>query len=81
MKQETPEEAAERIYPMVGNEYLWHVPIQTRKIFIEGAKWQQERSYSEEEVYSLLCSMPNFYKMTIPQQIKARNEWFKQFKK
>ena len=50
MKQETPEEAAERIYPMVSNEYLWHVPTQTRKIFIEGAKWQQERSYSEEDL-------------------------------
>jgi hypothetical protein len=25
--------------------------------------------------------MPNFFNMTIPQQIKARNEWFEQFKK
>ena len=50
MKQETPEEAAERIYPMVGNEYLWHVPIQRREGFIEGAKWQQERSYSDEDL-------------------------------
>jgi hypothetical protein len=43
--------------------------------------WQQERSYSEEEVYNLLCSMPNFFNMTIPQQIKARDKWFEQFKK
>ena len=50
MKQETPEEAAEKLYPMVGNEYLWHIPIQRREGFIAGAKWQQERSYSEEEV-------------------------------
>jgi hypothetical protein len=49
--------------------------------FIKGAKWQAERMYSEEEVYNLLCSMPNFFNMTIPQQIKARNNWFKQFKK
>ena len=46
-----------------------------------GAKWQQERSYSEEDVYNLLCSMPNFYNMTIPQQVKARDKWFEQFKK
>ncbi len=49
--------------------------------FIEGANWQAERSYSEEEVYKLLCSMPNFFNMTIPQQIKTREKWFKNFKK
>jgi heme-degrading monooxygenase HmoA len=27
--------------------------------FKQGAKWQQERSYSEEEVYNLLCQFPN----------------------
>jgi hypothetical protein len=43
--------------------------------------WQKKRMYSEEEVYNLLCSMPNFFNMTIPQQIKARNNWFEQFKK
>jgi len=42
---------------------------------------QQERSYTEEEVYKLLCSMPNFFNMTIPQQIKTREKWFEQFKK
>ena len=44
-------------------------------------KWQAEKMYSEEEVYNLLCSMPNFYSMTIPQQVKARDKWFNQFKK
>ena len=42
---------------------------------------QDKNKYSEEEVYNLLCSMPNFFNMTIPQQIKARNNWFEQFKK
>ena len=82
MKQETPEEAAERIYPMVSNEYLWHVPIETRKIFIEGAKWQQERSYSEED-------LKEGYEFAIENVQFGRNgyewvtfeEWFKQFKK
>lgn len=42
---------------------------------------KQEKMYNEEEVYELLCSMPNFYKMSIPQQNEAIKEWFEQFKK
>lgn len=65
MKQETPEEAAERIYPMVSNEYLWHVPIETRKIFIEGAKWQQEKSRQNhlmmDEIGHFKFSKPKMY--------------------
>lgn len=59
-QQETPEEAAERIYPenwqsiMDGqhdsNSY-------ERTAFINGAKWQAERMYSEEEVIALLESL------------------------
>jgi hypothetical protein len=45
------------------------------------AKMLTDRMYSEEEVYNLLCKMPNYFKMTIPQQIEARKEWFEQFKK
>ena len=47
--------------------------------FIEGAKWQQERMYSEEEVLEIVqtfndvCERPNK-----PHQIK---NWFEQFKK
>ena len=65
MKQETPEEAAERIYPMVSNEDLWHVPTQTRKIFIEGAKWQQEKSKRNhlmmDEIGQFQFSKPKMY--------------------
>ena len=85
MKQETPEEAAERIYPMVSNEYLWHVPIETRKIFIEGAKWQQERSYSEEDLkeafkYAYTIGFRSF--IFDDGTIKQENceEWFELFK-
>jgi hypothetical protein len=50
--QETLEEAAERItttkFSPVTNKFT------KINIFIEGAKWQQERSYSEEEVVELL---------------------------
>jgi hypothetical protein len=77
MKQETPEEAAERLYPMVGNEYLWHVPIQRREGFIAGAKWQQERSYSQEEVIKILYS---FHYDLVNSNIDTKEEWFEQFK-
>jgi hypothetical protein len=54
MKQETLEEAAER-YADFSNDY---VPLAfgskfnetTKRDFIEGAKWQQERMYSEEDM-------------------------------
>lgn len=54
-----------------------------RKPFLEGIKWQQERSYSEEEVLTLL------YRLTEHIGIKEKRtilsvspkEWFEQFKK
>ena len=73
MKQETPEEAAERMYPMVSNEYLWHVPIETRKIFIEGAKWQQEIMYSQEDLETAYFEGK--------EGLYSFKEWFEQFKK
>jgi hypothetical protein len=48
-KQETLEEAAERIYDDNLFEYQKY-----RNGFIQGAKWQVERMYSEEEVDTLL---------------------------
>ena len=86
MKQETPEEAAERIYPMVGNEYLFHIPIQTRKIFIEGAKWQMERSYSEEDMmfaYEQGARLAFISQSTLALhkgEFPTPKEWFEQFK-
>ncbi len=54
-KQETLEEAAEKIY----NEF----PLRSESLnelakekFITGAKWQQERSYSEEEVNEIISA-------------------------
>ena len=46
--------------------------------FIDGAKWQQERSYSEEEVLDIL------YKHTedlLAGKKLTLEEWFEQFKK
>jgi hypothetical protein len=44
-KMETIEEFAERLCPNKQVEY---------DMIIEGAKWQQERSYSEEEVLEII---------------------------
>jgi spore coat polysaccharide biosynthesis protein SpsF (cytidylyltransferase family) len=76
VEQETLEEFIEREgYTKGITQEIWEDGV------ILGAKWQAERMYSEEEVYNLLCSMPNFYNMTILQQVKARDKWFEQFKK
>ena len=53
MKQETLEEAGEKLYPN-RESFLYRFQNIERKAFIDGAKWQQERSYSEEKVYNLL---------------------------
>lgn len=86
MKKETLEEAALEYskwrYPMLSDlEY----PIRD---FVTGAKWQQERSYSEEEVKRLVF---DFYydmshKMKVSENLISENEtnvdlWFKTNKK
>ena len=76
MKQETIEEAAERnVFYGETNEYI---------SFMDGAKWQQEKSYSEKEVLKLL-KYYNQHTLKL-QALKLGNsfnvdEWFKQFKK
>jgi hypothetical protein len=52
--EETLEEAAEKTYPIFnrstpfGSKYPW-IPQKEREAFIEGAKWQAERMYSDNE--------------------------------
>ena len=49
MKQETLEEASWKYNPLkkLDGEFI-------RAAFINGAKWQQERMYSEEEVIAIV---------------------------
>ena len=66
-KQETLEEVAERLYPLE----IW-TPEQAlirRLVFVNGAKWQQERSYSEEEVENLI-------RTTYEETMRAMIDWF-----
>jgi len=72
MKQETIEEAAENKYGL-SNQYS-----KNRIGFIAGAKWQQERSYSEEEVIKILYQ---FHYDLVNSNFDSKKEWFEQFKK
>jgi len=75
MKQETLEEVAKEFSNNSAvTNYEEGINVGKYQGFIQGAKWQQERSYSEEEVLKLLLNCPtNTEKETI--------EWFEQFKK
>jgi hypothetical protein len=73
MKQETLEEVAKR--------YDGENAASGVKSFIAGAKWQQERSYSEEDLMSafLGCWLGN-----VPEGVECKlyfDQWFEQFKK
>ncbi|MFY7883278.1 MAG: hypothetical protein ACOVOV_00385 [Dolichospermum sp.] len=49
--------------------------------FREGAKWQQERMYSEEEVIELLKTFDKNFNSGIVERNKGIKEWFEKFKK
>ena len=70
--EETLEEAAERLYPGVDRQV-------DRMLFINGAKWQQERMYNEEEVHTIIESYQNNVENN-PNHI-TYDKWFEQFKK
>ena len=75
-KEETLEEAAEK--------YLHKVADGLRPTgycdedFIEGAKWQAERMYTEEEVIDIIN---DYVRNHANWDWKEAQEWFEQFKK
>ena len=81
-KQETLEEAAER-WVFDTNGHKWSNNDDTAgdnyASFKRGAKWQQERSYSEEEVLDILKEL-EIECVINPRRTEIR-EWFEQFKK
>jgi hypothetical protein len=70
MKQETIEEAAK-------NHSNQTIRDDSEKSFIVGAKWQQERSYSEEEV---IAFGEFIFKHTLLAHSKGVKNLFEQFK-
>jgi hypothetical protein len=87
-KQETLEEAAEKRY-VEGVYVINGIDIcdASRECFIEGAKWQAEKMYSEEEVKNLFSKYQYDlaqWVLRMEDDINGRpipTEWFEQFKK
>ena len=84
MKKETLEEASEKkrqesFMCCSLSKTVDYVTVGEREksAFIEGAKWQAERMYSEEEVLEIL------FEFSCNNDIdkKEMKEWFEQFKK
>jgi hypothetical protein len=73
--KETLEEAAERLAYDSTEE---NKGFPSMKRFIEGAKWQQERMYSEEDI---LDAWELGAKEGLPLTREKKEELFKQFKK
>ena len=85
-KQETLEEAAERLYPN-GCDGTDRSAEIYRRIFIEGANWQAERMYSEEDMlfaYEQGARLALLSQSELARQkgkFPTPSEWFNQFKK
>jgi hypothetical protein len=98
MKQETLEEAAERFYPLSKGGSMWMPSADDcnkankQEGFIEGAKWQQERMYSEEDMINfsewVSIQYPNQRRFLTTNDKRGfyttkelLGKWFEQFKK
>ena len=84
MIQETLEEAAERIYPNEGykDEAYCDLGEMSRELWLEGAKWQAEKSYSEEEVREIIklsCEEGMLIQRTINDKVKIPYTRIKDF--
>ncbi len=84
-KQEALEEAAEKFCDIPkkqsGDKYKFSAHDRLLyNTFIEGAKWQAERMYSEEEV-KRLCSKAWLKIPNTPNMLEEFDKWFEQFKK
>jgi hypothetical protein len=80
-KQETLEEAAERFYgeEEIVNDY--DISGYLQSAFLTGAKWQQERSYSGQEVFNLLMEFSSRDINSSSGTPHSVANWFEQFKK
>jgi len=81
MKQ-TIEEAALRLYPDNGyeDEVYCDIGEYNRELFIEGAKWMEQSSYSYDEVRAIAYKAYCIGQLDQPTEGKF-NQWINQFKK
>jgi len=85
-KQETLEESAEKLYLSHENNELLYghsedLQLAYKAGILDGAKWQAERMYSEEDMAEAFIAC---WKANVPDGIECKvsfNEWFEQFKK
>jgi hypothetical protein len=80
--KETIEEAALRLYPDKGYEDELYCDIggYNRELFIEGAKWMEQSSYSYDEVRAIAYKAYCIGQLDEPTEGKF-NQWIHQFKK
>ena len=80
---ETLEEVAEILYPIVNPDNITLTNTQTllQNVFIRGAKLQQERSYSEEDMlaFSKFCQEDEHECRSV--NLSLLKDWVEQFKK
>jgi hypothetical protein len=77
--KETLEEAAEKYSDLQEATYTVQHKITYKHGFIDGAKWQAERLYNEEEVLDLVQKA--VYKKQNAWKKGELEKWFEQFKK
>lgn len=82
MKQETLEEAAESRFgtdmDSIRGSNVYDLNTDLKRGFIEGAKWQQERMYSEEDMVNFAL----FLEIHLPMKPrKTHRQLLEQFKK
>jgi hypothetical protein len=90
MKQETLEEAAERLVKEttlygsqeagIGSSARSYFETELRCVLL-GMQWQQERSYSEEEVFNILIEFSSIINLSFSRDPEFIFTWFEQFKK
>jgi hypothetical protein len=86
-KIETLEEAAKKYSNIPVNtvidteERYFNSNVRDYDSFIEGAKWQEKRMYSEEEVLKLLNLFAEYANDEIGRTIVVADKWFEQYKK
>jgi ATP-dependent RNA helicase RhlE len=81
-KQETLEEAAEKLYPKEGEDYTYgDLGLIQQDAFKFGAKWQAERMYNKEDMRKCWDASKRFERPISEGYAPNFNEFIEQFKK
>jgi len=79
--KESRKEAAERLFPDYQQGSFISTQDRQREGFIAGAKWQEQKMYSEEEVLIMVSKyIEDNLDPSTHGNIESVKEWFEQFK-